>query len=261
MVVRHVSRLWAYRELLWILAISELKAKHRHTMLGMVWALAQPISMMVVFTLVFSVFVKVPVEGGSYVLFSYLGLVCWLFFTNAVASGTSSLVAYMNLVTKANFPKEVIPLSKLISGGADFLVGWGCLVILVLAYGVPIGLAWLALPVVMTVQLVLTAGMSLWGASLYVVKRDIGSVLPAVLQGWMYMSPVVYPVTVIPEQYRALYMANPMALILEAYRSIVLGGVLPESATVVPAALMAAIVLFSGFAYFKSVELRFADVM
>lgn len=255
------SRLWAYRELLWILAVSELKAKHRHTALGMTWALAQPVSMMLVFTVVFSIFVKVPVEGSSYLLFSYVGLVCWLFFANVVSAGTNSLVASMNLITKANFPREVIPLSKLVLGGVDFLLGWGVLVIIALVSGKQVGLAWIALPLVMIVHALFTAGVSLWGASLHVLRRDVGSMLPMILQGGMYLSPVVYPVGVIPEQFRLLYMANPMALILESYRSIVIGGVAPANSFLGAAAVIAGVVFLSGYAYFKSVELRFADVM
>lgn len=257
----HLIRLWAFRELLWNIAISELKAKHRHTVLGMLWALVQPVAMALVFTLVFSVFVKVPVEGGGYIFFSYIGLVCWLFFANTMSAGTGSVVAYMNLVTKASFPREVIPLAKIISGGVDFVVAWAFLLLLILIADFPIGTAWFTIPGVMVIHVLFTAGMILWGASLYVLKRDIGSLLPLVLQGWMYLSPVVYPVNVIPEQYRLLYLANPMALIIEAYRSVVLVDTVPAVSLILPALVISCLVFVSGYLYFKSVEIRFADVM
>lgn len=257
----HLVRLLRYRELLWLLARSELKARHRQTLLGMLWALVQPVSMMLVFLAVFSVFVRVPVEGVPYAVFAYLGLWSWLFFSNSIATGMPSVVGNMNLVTKASFPREVIPLSKILVVGFDFLVSSTVLWALLIAYGIPIASAWLAVPGIVMIQLMFTAGLVLLGSALYVLRRDVAALLPLGLQIWMFLSPVVYPVTVIPEQYRTLYMLNPMAMILEAYRSAMFLGTFPAPGLVVPAATVACLVLIAGYAYFKAVELRFADVM
>ena len=260
-VLGQVARLVAYRELLWLLTLRELKAKHRQTMLGVGWALLQPIAMMLVFTAVFSVFVRVPVEGMPYAAFAYSGLISWLFLANSLSSGTSSLISNMNLITKASFPREVIPLSAILTAGFDFLVGLALLAVLVTALGVRPTVAWLAVPLIVAIQITLTAGLVLWSSALNVLRRDLGSLLPLVLQVWMFLSPVVYPVSVIPEAYRPLYLLNPVALLLEAYRSAIFLGTVPVAGFLVPAALVACAALLSGYVYFKSVESRFADVM
>jgi lipopolysaccharide transport system permease protein len=258
---RHVLRLIQYRSLLWNLASSELKAKHRQTALGMIWALLQPVSLMAVYTLVFSTIVNVPVQQVPYTLFAYVGLVSWLFFAASLSAGTLSVVAQMNLITKASFPREVIPLSKLIASGFDFMIGWGCLLLLLVLYRTPITPAWLIIPGVFVLQVLFTAGMVLWGSALHVRRRDVGSVLPLVLQIWMFLSPVIYPSNVIPADYRALYLLNPMAAIIEAYRAALFDGTVPSLAVMVPAALLAATAFATGYAYFKCSEMRFADLM
>lgn len=260
-MMQHLARLIRYRGLLWNLAWGDLKARHRQTALGMVWALVQPISMMLVFTVVFSLFVKVPVQGAPYALFAYTGLLSWLFLANSISAGLPSVVSNMNLVTKANFPREVIPLSRLLATGFDFLVGMVVLGLLLVVSGTPVSTSLLAVPVIVVVQVMFTMGLVLLSSALYVLKRDLGSLLPLILQIWMFVSPVVYPVSLIPERYRTLYMLNPMASIMEAYRSAMLFGTLPSPATLAPALIVAVSVLVVGYVYFKAVEPRFADVM
>ena len=260
-MMQHLTRLISYRGLLWVLALGELKARHRQTLLGIFWALAQPVAMMLVFTVVFSVFVRVQVEGVPYALFAYTGLVSWLFFANLVSSGVLSVVANMNLVTKAGFPREVIPLSKVVTIGFDFLVGLALLGVLLIVYGIPITWAILAVPAIVLIQVMFATGLVLLGSAAYVLQRDLGSLLPLLLQIWMFLSPVVYPVSLIPEAYRSLYLLNPMAAIIEAYRSVILMGTVPSLVSIAPAFVIACAVFAAGYAYFKSVELRFADVM
>ncbi len=260
-MVQHLARLFRYRGLLWTLAVGELKARHRQTLLGMFWALAQPVAMMLVFTIVFSVFVRVPIQGVPYTLFAYTGLVSWLFFSNLLSSGVLSVVANMNLVTKAGFPREVIPLSKVVTIGFDFLVGLALLGVLLIVYGIPITWAILAVPAIVVIQVMFATGLVLLGSAVYVLQRDLGSLLPLLLQVWMFLSPVVYPVSLIPDEYRSLYLLNPMAPIIEAYRSAILIGTAPSLASMVPALVVACGMLVAGYTYFKAVELRFADVM
>lgn len=260
-MMQHVTRLIRYRGLLWNLALSELKAKHRQTALGMMWALLQPVSLMVVYAIVFSVFVSVPVKDVPYALFAYVGLVTWLFFATSLSTGTVSVVAQMNLITKANFPREVIPLAKLLAAGFDFAIGWGCFIILLVLYGTPVKPSWFIFPWVLLVHVFFTAGMVLWGSALYVLKRDVGSLLPLILQVWMFLSPVIYPSDLIPDAYKALYLLNPMAAIIEAYRGVTLGGTFPPFAIMAPATVIALTVFISGYAYFKFTEVRFADIM
>ena len=260
-MVQHLTRLIKYRDLLWLLTLRELKARHRQTLLGIGWALAQPISMMLVFTAVFSIFVKVPVEGAPYAAFAYTGLVCWLFFSNSLSSGVLSVVANMNLITKASFPREVIPLSLILTAGFDFLIGVCLLAALLFVFGIPMTGALFVVPGIVVIQVVFTAGIVLLGSALNVLKRDIGSMLPLILQIWMFLSPIVYPVSAIPDPYKAVYMLNPMAMIVESYRSAILFGTVPSLTILMPASIIACASLVVGYSYFKAVELRFADVM
>lgn len=260
-MIQHVNRLVQYRGLLWNLALSELKAKHRQTALGMTWALLQPVSLMAVYAIVFSVVVNVPVKNVPYPLFSFVGLVTWLFLSTSLSAGTISVVGQMNLITKANFPREVIPLARLVASGFDFLIGWACFILLLIWYGVPARPAWFIVPGVLVVHVLFTAGMVLWGAALYVLKRDVGSLLPLVLQVWMFLSPVIYPSDLIPDGYRTLYLLNPMAAIIESYRGAMLGGTVPPLGIMASATFIALAVFVSGYAYFKSMEVRFADIM
>jgi len=257
----HLKRLVQYRELIWMLALSELKGRHRQTMLGMIWALLQPVSLMLIFTVVFSIFVKVPIQGMPYALFAYTGLISWLFVANSLSIGLPSIVGSMNLVTKASFPREVVPLSKLLTAGFDFLVGGVILSVFLFMYGVPVSPALIVVPGILAIHVIFTAGLVLWGSAVYVLKRDLGSLLPLALQLWMFMSPVAYPVTLIPSEYKSLYLLNPMASIMESYRSALLLGRVPSLELVMPVLLISCTVLITGYAYFKSVELKFADRM
>lgn len=133
--------------------------------------------------------------------------------------------------------------------------------ILLAWYGTPLTSAWCVFPWILTVQVLFIAGIVLWGAALYVLKRDVGSLLPLVLQVWMYLSPVIYPADLIPSAYRAFYLLNPMAAVIEAYRSVTLGGAIPPLAVMAPATVIALTVFVSGYVYFKHTEVRFADIM
>ena len=257
----HIVSLVRYRELLLILAISDFKTRHRQTILGILWTLVQPVSMMLVATLIFAVFVKVPVTGMPYLLFAYTGILSWVFFANSLSNGFPSIVGNMNLVTKVKFPREVIPLAKILVACFDFLIGIAVLIILMFAYGVNITRAVMLTPFILMIHVFLTVGFVFWGSAAYVLKRDLGSLLPVVLQLWMFLSPVMYPAAVIPAEYQKIYFLNPIAAVIEAYRSILFLGVPPSLGLILPAFSISTLVLLSGFIYFKSVEPRFADVM
>lgn len=260
-MVAQVRRLLAYRSLLWALSTADLRARHRQSLLGMTWALLQPLAMMVVFTVVFGLIVKIPADGVPYAVFAYLGLVGWLFCSNSLSAGVPSLVSNMSLVSKASFPREVIPLSKLAATGVDFLVGLLGLGLLLLIYRLPLHPTVLAVPFVMLLQTMLVTGFVLLGSALYVLKRDVGAILPLVLYVWMFLSPVLYPVTLVPDRFRWMYELNPMAAILDAYRALILAGIWPAGGSVLLMALTASLSLLAGYGFFKSVEMRFADVM
>lgn len=259
-LIRHCRRLVQRRELVWVMARSELLARHRQTLLGVAWAVLQPVAMLAVFGVVFSVFARVRIDYAPYAVFAFVGLVSWLFFAHAVSQATTSVVANMNLVTKSNFPREIIPISKIVIVGVDFLIGCAVLAVLLWIFGVAPSVAWFAVPQILLIQVTLITGVAFFASALYVFWRDLGRVLPTVLHLGMFLSPVVYPVTLIPAAYRDLYMWNPMARLLEGYRAALLQGQWPPWELILPPALVAGALLIGGYAYFKANEMRFADV-
>ncbi len=256
-----LRRLVQYRDLLWMLALGELRAKHRQTALGMLWAVFQPLAMMIVFAVVFSSVLGVSMGRVPYVPFAFVGVLCWHLLASSVSAGMSSVVSNMNLVSKANFPREVLPLARLVPPLVDFGVGVAVLVAILVWYGMRVSHAMVLLPWVMLVNLMFVVGLMLITSAIYVLKRDLGSLLPLGLQIWMVLSPVFYPIEMVPESYRWLYMANPMASIITTYRSICLVGEWPPVAWLSTASMMSVAVLVMGYGFFKSVESRFADVM
>jgi lipopolysaccharide transport system permease protein len=260
-MLEHLCRLISYRGLLWNLALAELKARHRQTALGMLWAIAQPLSMMVVTTIVFSMFVRVSDGTVPYAIVAYVGLWSWLLFANSLTASVASIVTNMNLVTKASFPREVIPLSKIVVTAFDFLIGLLFLAVLMALYGVPLSLSVIVVPGLLLIQGAMIVGTMLICSAMYVLHRDLGALLPLGLQVFMLMSPVLYPVSLVPEQLKTVYLLNPMAALIEAYRTALLYGQFPAIPSLA-GALVAAVLLFGlGYRYFKSVEPRFADVM
>jgi lipopolysaccharide transport system permease protein len=260
-MLEHLRRLLSYRGLLWNLALAELKARHRQTALGMLWAIAQPLSMMVVTTVVFSMFVRISEDAVPYAIVAYVGLWSWLLFANSLTASVASIVTNMNLVTKANFPREVIPLSKIVVTGFDFLIGLLFLAVLMAVYRVPLTLSVLVVPGLLLIQGAMIVGMMLIFSAMYVLHRDLGALLPLGLQVLMLISPVLYPLSLVPDQFKTVYLLNPMAALIEAYRTALLYGQFPTVGSL-GGAFLAAVLLFGmGYRYFKSVEQRFADVM
>ena len=260
-MLEHLRRLISYRGLLWNLALAELKARHRQTALGMLWAIAQPLSMMVVTTVVFSMFVRISEDAVPYAVVAYVGLWSWLLFANSLTASVASIVTNMNLVTKANFPREVIPLSKIVVTGFDFLIGLLFLAVLMAVYRVPLTLSVLVVPGLLLIQGAMIVGMMLIFSATYVLHRDLGALLPLGLQVLMLISPVLHPLSLVPDQFKTIYLLNPMAALIEAYRTALLYGQFPTVGSL-GGAFLAAVLLFGmGYRYFKSVEQRFADVM
>jgi lipopolysaccharide transport system permease protein len=221
----------------------------------------QPAAMVVIFTTVFSLLIKVDTKGVPYVIFSYTALVPWLLFSTSVNDMVESVVSNMNLVAKIYFPREIMVISAMLARLLDFLIAFSLLIVLMLFYHMPIfTVSWLLLPLILIVQLALTLGLGLAGAAMNVFYRDIRHLITLVLQLWLYATPIIYPVTMVPERYRTLYFLNPMAGAIEAYRAVIIHSTFPDS-TLGTSALVAVIVLILGYWFFKRVEYKFADVV
>jgi lipopolysaccharide transport system permease protein len=255
-----LKELWAYRELLHVLTMRDIKVRYKQTVLGFAWAIIQPVMMMVVFSIFFGRLGHIPSDGYPYPIFVYAALLPWTFFANAITSSASSLVGSTQLVSKVYFPRLIIPLASVGSGLVDFAVAAVILLLLMAYYGVSWSLNLLMAPVLLA-GLVLTAlGVGTFLAALNVAYRDFRYVVPFLVQFWLFATPVAYPASLVPARWQwALYL-NPMAGVIEGFRSSFLGR--PFDVVGLLISLGTAIVLFAaGVLYFEKVERRFADII
>jgi len=256
-----VRELWSYRGLFFFLVWRDIKIRYAQTLLGAGWAIMQPLLTTLIFTVVFGRMAKVPSDGVPYPVFALAALVPWTYFAAALTSASNSLVTNTNLITKVYFPRLVIPFTAVLSGLVDVAVSF---VILLLALGyyqiVPSPWALLVVPLLLGAMLLVTAGLGCWLAALNIQYRDVRYLVPFLLQAWLYLSPVVYPASLVPDRYRTLYALNPMVGVIEGFRASLLGrSALPWSAIGMSVGI--GVLLFvSGALYFRRTEPVFADV-
>jgi lipopolysaccharide transport system permease protein len=251
----------AYWELLMNLVRREVKGRYSQSFFGAGWAIAQPLATMAVFTIVFSRLGQMPSGGAPYPLFAYAALVPWFFFSNSVASGTMSLITYRNIVTKTYFPREIVPLAQIGSRFVDIAAASALYVVLMAYYGIGVG-AWSALvPLFLALLLMFTVGVTLTTSALNVFYRDVNPVVQIGLQLWLYLTPVAYPLSVVPEGYRVFFLLNPLTGVVEGLRSVILFDREPEWAVVgVSAAIIVSLFVVS-VVLFKKADKYFADVI
>jgi len=256
-----VLRPWRHRDLVVSFALRDIKARYKQSILGIAWALLQPLSMMVVFTLVFSVFAKVPSDGLPYPIFSYSALIFWTFFSNSISTGTMSMVANATLIRKIYFPRETLLTSVVLAGCLD--LGVACVLFAGMAAYYHITITWTVVWVLPLVglQILLGLGVTALTAAAHVHFRDIGHALPLMLQLWMFATPVGYPMSVIPGWLRPYYMLNPMAGIVDGYRRAILLGSAPDASAVAVSAGVTIVLLAVALPVFKRAEQTFADVI
>ncbi len=257
-----LGELWRFRDLLYFLTWRDIKVRYKQTLLGAAWAVLQPVLTMVVFSLLFGRAMNVPSDGVPYPVFVLAGLLPWTFFSSALGASANSLVTSANLITKVYFPRLFIPVSACLSCLLDFLIACLALAALVLWHGIVPSLSGLllAVPVVLLVS-VAAAGCGLWLSALTVEYRDFRYVVPFMLQVWMFVTPVIYPASIVPESWRRWLALNPMAGLVEAFRSAVLGHRPIPLAPLLLSSAVAAALLVSGLFFFRKVERSFADVI
>jgi homopolymeric O-antigen transport system permease protein len=260
-MVEHLRDIIRSKELLEAWTWRIVRARYQQSLLGGLWAIIQPASTVVIFSIVFTRFVKVDTGGIPYVLFSYATVVPWTLFSASLIDMISSLVDNMNLVTKIYFPREVLPIAAMLGRLFDFGIATILLVALMIYYGVPLlDASWTWIPVVLGIQIALALGLGFIGAALNVFYRDVKHLITLGLQLWLYASPVIYPLSVVPKELQTLYFLNPMAGIIEAYRDVLLLRMWPSS-YLAWSAFSALVILFVGYWFFKRVEFQFADVV
>lgn len=256
-----LKKIWNYRELLHFLTKRDIKVRYKQTVLGGLWAIIQPVFTMIVFTLLFGRLAKMPSDGIPYPIFVYAGLLPWTYFANALSASGNSLVGSANLITKVYFPRLIVPASASLAGLLDFFVAMLVLGVLMIYYQFVPGFGVLLFPVLVGLTFLCAVGAGLWLSALNVQYRDIRYVIPFLVQLWMFVSPVIYPVSMIEQKYQWLLALNPMGGVIKAYRASLLGH-LPIDWFLLGISSVIIIVLFiSGLFYFKRMERTFADVV
>lgn len=252
---------WEYRELLYFFVWRDIKVRYKQTLLGAAWAVIQPLTTMVIFSVVFGRLAKLPTDGIPYPIFSFAALLPWQLFSKALSEASASLVSNQQLVTKIYFPKLFLPVSSVLGGLVDFFISLIILFAMLWFYGIPLTPRILILPVLVLFALVTALAVGMWMASLNVRFRDVKYVLPFLTQVWLYASPVAYSSSMIPEEWRGLYGLNPMAGVVEGFRWALLGSQTTTTAMIGLSVLVVAALFLGGLAYFQRMERTFADIV
>ncbi len=256
-----LSELWEYRELLYFLVWRDVKVRYKQTVLGIAWVVLQPLATTLIFTVIFGNLAKIPSENLPYALFSMGGLIPWNYFSGALLRGGASLVGSANLISKVYFPRLIIPLASILSGLIDSAIVFVMLLVLMLFYGIVPTWGIVTLPLFLLLAVATALGVSLWFSALNIQYRDVSYLVPFIVQFWMYATPVVYPASMIPEQWRLLYSLNPMTGVVEGFRWALFGTGEGPGLALAISALIVVLLVVSGAFFFKRMEETFADVV
>lgn len=254
-----LASVWQYRELLYFLVWRDVLTRYKQTAIGAAWVIVQPVINMLIFTVVFSMLAKVPSDGIPYPVFAFTALLPWSYFSQALAKTSGSVVTSANLVTKIYFPRLLIPLAAALAPVVDLLFSFLVLLVLMVWYAMVPGWGLLALPFFMGLAILTALSVGLCASALNVRYRDVGSIIPFVAQVWMYVSPVAYPVSMVPEKWRLLYSLNPMVGVIEGFRWALLGTAPPDPAMMAVSTTAVLVLCLVGIIYFKKMEQSFAD--
>ena len=252
--------LWAYRELLWVLTMRDIKVRYKQTILGAAWAVIRPVVTMIIFSVIFGQLAKIPSDGYPYPVFVYAALLPWTFFSSAIGTSGQSLIGSAHLVSKVYFPRLIIPLSSVGAGLFDLLISTGILLLMMLWFGV--GWSWnlLAAPFLLLAVIFTALGVGTLLSALTVAYRDFTHLTPFLVQIWMYITPVIFPVSLMPERWQWLLYLNPMTGLVEGFRAAFLGKPFDPTGLGISFAIAVAVFLI-GVGYFEKVERRFADII
>jgi len=252
--------LWVYRELFYFLIWRDLKVRYKQTVLGVVWVIIQPLAATLIFTIFLGMLARVPSNGTPYALLVYTGLLPWTFFSTALAGSSNSLVGNTHLITKVYFPRMIIPGAAIGGRLLDFGIALVMLIPLMIYFGVAPTGNLLGLPLLVLLITLLSWGVGMWTSALNVKYRDVSVILPVLIQLWMFVSPVAYPVSLVPEKWRWLYFLNPLAGIVEGFRAAILGGPFRWGPLAYSTGATLMIFVYSAYA-FRRMERSFADII
>jgi lipopolysaccharide transport system permease protein len=264
-----LSELWEYRELLYFLTWRDIKVRYKQAVLGVAWAILNPLITMIVFTVVFQRIAHITYKPGvvngreiPYPIFTYVGLLPWNLFAGAVSNSGSSLVGNANLLTKVFFPRLVIPISAVLGGVVDFVIAFLVFLVLMVAYGIAPTWYMVFLPLLVLLAIATALAFGLWLSSLNVLYRDVAYIIPFFLQVWMFMTPIIYAAPTFQHHplWKFIYNLNPMAGVVEGFRWALIGGSPPNGMVAISSTMML-VALVTGLIYFKRMERVFADVV
>lgn len=258
----HLGDLWRYRELVYFMTWRDIKVRYKQTLLGAAWAILRPFLTMVVFSIFFGELAGVPSDGVPYPIFTFAALLPWELFAHALSVGSRSLVQNSNMITKVYFPRLILPLASVLAGVVDFFFAFLVLVGMMIYYGIaPTPAVW-TLPLYLLLTVVTAMGVSLWLSAMNVLYRDVGYVTPFLTQFWLFITPIAYGASLVPEQWRFLYAINPMVGVVNGFRWTLLGleSAAPNQMLLISIGV-SLLVLISGLFYFRRMERQFADMV
>ena len=260
-VVPDLAEVWRYRDLLMLLSWRDISVRFRQSIIGYGWAIARPLLTALIYTLVFSVFVKVDTAPIPYVIFAFSGLIPWMYFASSLTLVTGSVVSGGAILTKVYFPRLVLPLSTMAVGLVEVVLQLIVLGGLMIWYQYVPSWPILCLPVFVLITLLTTLAFGIWLTALNVKFRDVGMAVPFLIQTWMYLCPIIYSSSAVPERFRVIYALNPMVGVIEGFRWSLIGAQPPNWTMMGTSMVMLLIILFAGLAYFRKVENTFADII
>jgi lipopolysaccharide transport system permease protein len=252
---------WEYRELLYFLVWRDIKVRYKQTAIGAAWAVCQPLLTMMIFAVIFGRFAKIPSDNVPYPIFAFAGLLPWTYFSQSISRSGASLVTDANLIRKIYFPRLVIPAAAVVAPLVDFVLSFLILLVMMAWYRVTPNWVVATLPLFVSLAVFAALGVSLWLSALNVKYRDVGHAIPFLVQFWMYASPIVYPLSLIPKRWHVVYSLNPMVGVVEGFRWGLLGKSRLEFDAILIGTAVTLVLLLSGLVFFKRMERSFADIV
>lgn len=256
-----LRELWDYRELIYFLTWRDIKVRYKQTAIGVGWVLLQPLAMMAAFSLFFGALAKIPSAGIPYPLFAYAGLLPWQVFSRAISESTHSLIIDQRLITRVYFPRLIVPLASVLAAAVDFIIASALLSVLLLWYGVALSANVVWFPAFVLLMLMTALGIGFWLSALNVEYRDVMYLVPFLNQFWLFVTPVAYPSSLVPEAWRAVYGLNPMVGVVEGFRWALLGAGQPPGPMLGVSTLIAMTLFISGVMWFRRRERTFVDAI
>ncbi len=254
-----LDEIWEYRELILLLAWRDVAVRYKQTFIGAAWAVAQPLAMMVMASVVFRRWAHMPSEGVPYPIFTFVALLPWIYFSNAMTGAASSLVRSSNILTKIYFPRLIIPIASVLPPLIDFAIGFTLLIAMLCYYGMAPSWRLLLVVPLLALTLLLALAVGIWISALSIKYRDLSHLVPFMSQLWLFASPIVYPADLVTTRWRSIYALNPIAAIIESFRWSILGTVSNLDCSITLATLLTVLLLVSGIIYFQTVEKTIAD--